>query len=430
MTQAISGTRGARSLNGPNAAPLEQEPGHTVQPGETLQQIARAHGLSLKSLLAANPQLHNPDVIYPGTRLHLPHPSDAPGHYTVRRGDTLAHIAHEHGLSLATLVAANPQLHHPDRIEIGERLRLPPTSATAGQRHAQGHAPAGAADLAHPAQAGLRAGAQIAAQPSLLQRLLDLLPWPTHSAAAPTNATPSARPSAAAATAASQAVAPATAFVAHGARDQRWLAVRGELVNAARDSGVDAGVVAMIANFESGFNTNARPIARDASRNRVRQFDGTMALSSAHGLGQFTDGTWQQMLREHGAAHGVANAGNLSRAQANALRTDTRLQAAMLAEHTRQNIETGRELGGRDDVANVYALHNLGAGDGADFLRALRSEPAARVDAVLPEAVISNNSSLYGNGSITVEAAYQRMGDAMRAGQTYAADARSAAEAH
>lgn len=152
MTQSIS-ARGGAGLSDVKLPSLAQEPRHTVQPGETLQQIARAHGLSLKSLLAANPQLHNPDVIYPGTRLHLP---DAPGHYTVRRGDTLAHIAHAHGLSLATLVAANPQLRNPDRIEIGERLHLPSGPAHAAK------------------------GSQPPAQASLWQRLLDALPALPH----------------------------------------------------------------------------------------------------------------------------------------------------------------------------------------------------------------------------------------------------------
>jgi hypothetical protein len=40
----------------------------------------------------------------------------------------------------------------------------------------------------------------------------------------------------------------------------------------------------------------------------------------------------------------------------------------MLAEFTRVNVVSGRELGAGNDDANVYAPHNLGSGDGPRFL--------------------------------------------------------------
>jgi len=396
-------------------APAAQGGGYEVQRGDSLSAIAAAHGISVNALLAANPQLRNPDVLYPGTRLNLPE-----ARYTVKAGDNLQHIAADHGLTLNTLLAANPQVRNANLIHVGDSLRLPQRQATGA--------------TAHPL-----AQHQPSQQPTTLQglwdRLLNALPRP------PFQFSPQHRPAQGAQVTEAPRVAPAqadgvrqtrpadtvahnTGFDAHNARDRRWLQNRGTLVEAATRTGVDAGVMAMIASFESGFNANARPIARRASSNTVRQFDGTMAMSSAHGFGQFTDATWRQMLREHGAAYGVPHAATLTTAQANAYRTDTRLQAAMLAEFTRQNIATGRNLGGQDDVANVYALHNLGGGDGRTFLRTLANDPGARVDDVLPDSVIRNNASLYGDGSITVEAAYARMGDAMRAGQRYANDAR------
>lgn len=98
---------------------------YEVQHGDSLQRIAAAHGVSLQALLAANPQLRNPDVIYPGTRLHLPEAS-AQTRYTVKPGDTLQHIAADHGLSLKALLAANPQVHDADLIHVGDALHLPP----------------------------------------------------------------------------------------------------------------------------------------------------------------------------------------------------------------------------------------------------------------------------------------------------------------
>lgn len=212
----------------------------------------------------------------------------------------------------------------------------------------------------------------------------------------------------------------------------RWEAVKGTLFNAAVRAGVDPGLLAKIAHFESKFDPNAAPIDRDPSKNRVRLFDGRMGISSAHGLGQFTDATWLDTLRKHGAKHGVAGASSLTPAAAAALRGNTDLQAAMLAELTAENVAKGRKLGGTDDAANVYALHNLGGGDGRKLLTALRNNPGMSVrDALLQgaktdkerarvEQVIGNNKSLYKGGRITVAEAYATMGKMMAGGNRFA----------
>jgi len=45
---------------------------YSVRSGDTLWDIAKAHGVSLSSLIAANPQIRNPDLIFPGQTVHLP----------------------------------------------------------------------------------------------------------------------------------------------------------------------------------------------------------------------------------------------------------------------------------------------------------------------------------------------------------------------
>ncbi len=219
---------------------------------------------------------------------------------------------------------------------------------------------------------------------------------------------------------------------------ERWEAAKGAILRASKRAGTDPGIVAQIAHFESGFNPDAAPIAKDASKNRVRLFDGRMALSSAHGLGQFTDATWLETLRKHGGKHGVENASKLTPEQAAKLRGDVELQAAMLAELTRENVNRGRALGAKDDAANVYALHNLGEGDGAKFLKALSSNPGMSVrDALMQgvasakgrarvESVIANNRSLYGDGTMPLSQAYAGMGRKMAAGAKFADSARAA----
>ncbi len=219
---------------------------------------------------------------------------------------------------------------------------------------------------------------------------------------------------------------------------ERWEAAKGAISRASARAGTDPGIVAQIAHFESGFNPDAAPIAKNASKNRVRLFDGRMALSSAHGLGQFTDATWLDTLRKHGGKHGVANASKLTADQASKLRGDLELQAAMLAELTRENVDRGRALGGKDDAANVYALHNLGGSDGAKFLKALSANPGMSVrDALMQgvtsakgrarvESVIANNRSLYGDGSMPLSQAYAGMGQKMATGAKFADSARAA----
>ena len=45
---------------------------HTVRSGDTLGEIAAKNGVSLKELLAANPQIKNPNLIYPGQKIRIP----------------------------------------------------------------------------------------------------------------------------------------------------------------------------------------------------------------------------------------------------------------------------------------------------------------------------------------------------------------------
>jgi peptidoglycan hydrolase-like protein with peptidoglycan-binding domain len=207
--------------------------------------------------------------------------------------------------------------------------------------------------------------------------------------------------------------------------DARWNAARQDLIDAAHTAGVDPGVLVKIAGFESGFNPHARPIAghKHAELNTVTQFDGTKAMSTAYGYGQFLNATWSGMVREHGEKYGVANASELTDKQANTaeMRNNTKLQAGMLAEFTKANAEKGEALGGADAAANVYAMHNLGGTDGPRFLKAMAAHPNARVDSVLSSTIIERNSSLYGDGSISLSAAYGNMGSQMERYAPYAA---------
>src|SRR5690606_6912286 len=102
---------------------------YTVRSGDTLSQIAASHGMTLGALVAANPQITNPDVIFPGQTLNL---SGSGGTHTVRSGDTLSAIAAANGIGLSALLGANPQITNPDLIHPGQQVRLPGASAAPG----------------------------------------------------------------------------------------------------------------------------------------------------------------------------------------------------------------------------------------------------------------------------------------------------------
>jgi len=126
------------------AAPLyAQEPAHTVQPGETLSEIARQYGVTLAALMAAN-DIDDADSIYSGQQLDIPlssgptppsqtpeqdaetapePASDRPTTYTVAPGDTLTAIARRFDVEIETVRALN-EIGDADSIWVGQTLRL------------------------------------------------------------------------------------------------------------------------------------------------------------------------------------------------------------------------------------------------------------------------------------------------------------------
>ncbi len=129
-------------------------PSTRVRSGDTLTGIASRHGVSLSDLLAANPQIQNPNQIRVGQEVFLPrggveHANDAPSDrpsdrtYTVRSRDNLHHIANRHGCSVDALLRANPQISNPSLIRPGQVLNLPQSAQS--DRMANSWSDAGAA---------------------------------------------------------------------------------------------------------------------------------------------------------------------------------------------------------------------------------------------------------------------------------------------
>ncbi len=55
------------------AAPLT----HTVQPGDSMWKIAVKYQIGVSEIIDANPQIKNPNLIYPGQKLNVPNIDDA-----------------------------------------------------------------------------------------------------------------------------------------------------------------------------------------------------------------------------------------------------------------------------------------------------------------------------------------------------------------
>ena len=94
---------------------------YVVRSGDTLWQIARRAGVTVDALSEAN-QLRNPALLAVGQALLIPREDTV---YTVRSGDTLWRIARQWGVPLDCLLAANPGIANPDRIQVGQRIRVP-----------------------------------------------------------------------------------------------------------------------------------------------------------------------------------------------------------------------------------------------------------------------------------------------------------------
>lgn len=119
---------------------------YTVRSGDTLSAIAQAHGVSTSALIAANPQISNPNLIRPGEQVHIPGGGGNSASYTVQAGDTLSGVAARYGVDWHDLARANG-LSDPNLIRPGQELtiaggRSSGSSGTGGVE-APGSAPGG-----------------------------------------------------------------------------------------------------------------------------------------------------------------------------------------------------------------------------------------------------------------------------------------------
>ena len=128
---ALSGGAHAPLLAGPLAQATVPQT-HTVQPGETLSQIAEKYSVSTNQLMFYN-GISDPNGIFVGQELELPPPSTPqptadPSQHTVQPGETLSQIAEANDVDLATLMSLNA-IGDANDIFVGQVLQLPTTAS-------------------------------------------------------------------------------------------------------------------------------------------------------------------------------------------------------------------------------------------------------------------------------------------------------------
>lgn len=135
-----SGDDGGSSAESPKEEKVTVAVEYTVVKGDTLSKIAKKNNLSLQALLALNPQIKNPNRIYPGQKIVVGHttktvtgqtagnavtttPANAE-YYVVQKGDFLYRIARKNGISLTQLAALNPEVMKQKYIYPGQKIRV------------------------------------------------------------------------------------------------------------------------------------------------------------------------------------------------------------------------------------------------------------------------------------------------------------------
>ena len=108
---------------------------YIVARGDTLRSLATRFGSTVESIMAANPSITNPNVIYEGQRLTIysgpstPPPTTPPppsgGIYYVVQGDTLRKISAKFNTTVDLILRANPQIYNPNIIYVGQAITIP-----------------------------------------------------------------------------------------------------------------------------------------------------------------------------------------------------------------------------------------------------------------------------------------------------------------
>lgn len=161
---------------------------------------------------------------------------------------------------------------------------------------------------------------------------------------------------------------------------------------AAKKVGTDPNVMTAFAAVESSLNPYAKA-----------------KTSSAAGLFQFTNATWNEQVQKHGRKHKL-NSGIQP--------TDPMASSLLASEYVKSNTAYLRSVKSNLNLTDVYLTHFLGPGGAKKLLSANPDTPAANV---LPDAAKANKSLFFANGRpLTVREFYSNISEKLaRTAQKY-----------
>ncbi len=192
-----------------------------------------------------------------------------------------------------------------------------------------------------------------------------------------------------------------TTAIANALKPQQVVAA---IQQASAKTGVDFSYLMNKAQLESGLDCDAKA-----------------KTSSACGLYQFTNSTWLQTMRDHGADYGLAKyadaiddngkvASSDMRQKILDLRKDPETSALMAAEYAKDNKDyLSSKVSGPIGQTELYLAHFMGAGGAAKFLHAKESKPDAKAANIFGDEAAANHNIFYdkaGNAR-TVKQVYQ-----------------------
>ncbi|MBR9973843.1 transglycosylase SLT domain-containing protein [Magnetospirillum sulfuroxidans] len=173
------------------------------------------------------------------------------------------------------------------------------------------------------------------------------------------------------------------------AQDSRHQRVARHIRDAAEATGVPFDYLLAQANSESRLDPNA-----------------ASPRSSAMGLYQFTAGTWLEMVKKHGAEHGLGNyadaitkgkdgrwtvADKDMKKEILEMRKDPRVSALMAGEYASDNGKVLQsKLGRKASTHDLYLAHYLGAGGALKVLQEVKDGQQPTAASILPEAAKAN----------------------------------------
>ncbi|WP_058302193.1 LysM peptidoglycan-binding domain-containing protein [Gorillibacterium timonense] len=123
---------------------------HVVKAGDTLFELAKKYNVNLDKLIAANPGLADPDKLEIGMKIKIPSGSvpvtpEGMHAHTVKQGDTMWKLSKAWGVPLKTLIDANPHITNPNILMTNQVVYIPKQTGVSGS-HSMGYTTAATAN--------------------------------------------------------------------------------------------------------------------------------------------------------------------------------------------------------------------------------------------------------------------------------------------